>query len=100
MSFIDDCLAAERDQQDEKVKEELYNAFYLDGATDAAFGRLPEYADPVYLEGYCNKLKELPKDPATGKIQHYSPRQQFAYGFVDSPDPCSYEAQSSYSDEF
>ncbi len=100
MAFIDDCLAQERDQRDEKIKEDIYNTLYLDGATDAAFGRLPEYADPAYLEGYCNKLKQLPKDLATGKIQHYTPRQHFAYGFVDTPDPCFYQAQSHYSDEF
>ena len=83
MAFIDECLVQDRDHQDEQVKEDHYTTFYLDGAADAAFGRLPEYADPAYLEGYCNKLKQLPQDPETGKLQHYTPRQHFAYGFMD-----------------
>jgi hypothetical protein len=86
MTFINDCLAESRDARDEGIKEELYHSRYLDGATDAAFGQLPQYADPVYLEGYCNKLKELPTDSETGKIQHYSPRLQFAFGFIDGAE--------------
>ncbi len=86
MAFIDDCLAEARDLRNAQIQEDLYNSLYLDGAADAAFGRLPEYADPVYLEGYCNKLKQLPKDPETGKIQHYSPRQQFAFGYIDGAE--------------
>jgi hypothetical protein len=58
-------------------------------------GRLPEYADPVYLEGYCNKLKELPKDSETGRIQHCSPRQHFAFGHIDGA-----EKFCSCNDEF
>lgn len=73
MAFIDDCLVEARDLRHAQIQEDLYNSLYLDGSADAAFGRLPEYADPVYLEGYCNKLKQLPKDPETGKLQHYSP---------------------------
>lgn len=95
MSFQADNLAAARDSRDEAIKADLYTSLYLDGATDAAFGQLPQYADPVYLEGYCNKLKELPKDPETGKIQHYSPRQHFAFGHIDGS-----EQFSTYNDEF
>jgi hypothetical protein len=95
MSFIDDCLAAARDTRDEQIKADLYSSLYFDGATDAAFGRLPEYADPVYLEGYCNKLKELPKDSETGRIQHCSPRQHFAFGHIDGA-----EKFCSCNDEF
>ncbi|PSB32326.1 hypothetical protein C7B82_05830 [Stenomitos frigidus ULC18] len=86
MTFIDDYLAEVRDSRDENTKADLYTSLYLDGADAAAFGRLPEYADPVYLEGYCNKLKELPKDPETGKLQHYSPRQHFAFGYIDGAE--------------
>jgi hypothetical protein len=95
MAFLDDCLAEARDIRDEQIKTDLYTSLYLDGATDAAFGRLPEYADPVYLEGYCNKLKELPRDPETGKIQHYTPRQHFAFGYMDGS-----EKFCTYNDEF
>jgi hypothetical protein len=63
---------------------------YLNGSTDAGFGHLPQYADDTYLEGYIAALKRLPTDDS-GKIQHYSRYQHFAYGYVDSPDPCHYE---------
>ena len=86
MTFVDDCIAEARDRRDETIKADHYNTLYLDGAADAAFGRLPEYANPVYLDGYCNKLKELPQDPETGKLQHYSPRQHFAFGYIDGAE--------------
>jgi hypothetical protein len=98
MAFIDDCLAEARDESNERVQQELYDRF-LDGKTDAAFGQLPEYNDPTYLEGYIAGVKELPTDPDTRKLQHYSPHQSFAFGFVDTPDPCSYQSQSLF-DEF
>ncbi len=87
MAFLDDCLAHERDQRDQKVREELYDRFTL-GKADAAFGRMPEYSDELYLEGYFAGLKTLPTDPETGKIQHYSPRSHFAFGMMDGVDEC------------
>ncbi len=90
MSFITDCLAEERDQRDEATREALYESSYLDGSNDAAFGRLPEYTDDAYLEGYVAALKKLPRK-ADGRIHHYSPRQHFAFGYIDSPDPCYYD---------
>ncbi|KAM3090899.1 hypothetical protein ACKFKF_34105 [Phormidesmis sp. 146-12] len=89
MTFIDDCRADDRDQRDEKTRQDIYETQYLDGQTDAAFGQLPRYADPGYLEGYVTKLQQLPKDEA-GRIIHYSPTQHFAFGWVDTPDPCYY----------
>ncbi len=77
-SYIADSIRAEREERDNKIREERY----LDGATDAAFGRLPELSDEDYLAGYVAKLKELPKDP-TGRIIHHSPRQSFAFGYMD-----------------
>jgi len=56
------------------------------GATDAAFGRLPQFANDPYLEGYIKKIRELPID-ADGCIIHHSPTRQFAWGYVDSPEP-------------
>ena len=91
MAFIDDCLADERDERDGRIREALYENF-LEGKTDAAFGRMPEYNDELYLEGYIAGIKELPVDSETKKIQHYSPRQQFAFGWVDG-DP-------EYRDQF
>jgi len=63
------------------------------GATDAAFGTLPQYANDAYLAGYCTKLKELPRDES-GKLSHYKPTQHFAFGYVDTPE------QSRAADEF
>jgi hypothetical protein len=60
---------------------------YADGATDAGFGQPPQFADDDYLAGYIATIKHLPRD-AEGKILHSSPRQHFAFGLVDSPDPC------------
>jgi hypothetical protein len=73
-----------------RQQDEAAQALYLDGCTDAGFGQLPQYADETYLAGYMATIKNLPTD-ARGKIQHYSPRQHFAFGYVDSPDPCHCE---------
>jgi hypothetical protein len=77
-AFIVDSIRAERDRQADNIRAERH----LDGATDAALGRLPEFVDEDYLAGYVGKLKELPRD-GEGRIVHYSPNQHFAYGFID-----------------
>jgi hypothetical protein len=69
-------------QQDQAALER-----YADGSTDAGFGQLPQFADDDYLAGYIATIQRLPRD-AEGRILHYSPRQHFAFGLVDSPDPC------------
>lgn len=84
MAFIDDCLAQERDEREERIRQNLYDRF-LEGKTDAAFGRMPKYNESVYLDGYLAGLKELPIDPKTQKIQRHNSNQPFAYGFVDTP---------------
>jgi hypothetical protein len=86
-AFID-SIQVEMAQQ----ADAAYSDRYLEGSTDAAFGHLPEYADDAYLAGYIAKLKELPKGD-DGHIQHYSPRQHFAFGRMDDPNP-------SVGDEF
>ncbi|MDX2098879.1 MAG: hypothetical protein SFW36_13975 [Leptolyngbyaceae cyanobacterium bins.59] len=98
MAFIHDRLAEERDEREDRIRAELYDHF-LEGKTDAAFGRMPEHNDPTYLEGYVAGIKELPTDATTGKIQRSTPQQHFAMGFVDTPDPCFYQSQSHF-DEF
>lgn len=97
MAFIDDCLAQQRDEREDSVRQVAYDS-YVEGKTDAAFGRMPEYNDPAYLEGYVAGIKELPTDPVTRKIQHSTPRQHFAMGFVDTPDPCFYQSQSGFEE--
>jgi hypothetical protein len=62
--------------------ERSAQAMRLEGMTDAAFGRLPRFAHDAYLEGYCQKLKQLPQN-IDGEIQHPSPHKRFAHGWVD-----------------
>ncbi len=85
MTFIDDCLVKERDLREERIRQEHYDRF-LEGKTDAAFGRMPEYQDSTYLEGYVAGVKELPIDPETDRIQHYPPQQHFAFGYIDGAE--------------
>jgi hypothetical protein len=47
------------------------------GATDAAFGELPQYANEAYLLGYVAQIKDLPRDD-TGKVQH-KPQQFYCW---------------------
>ncbi|MEM6838472.1 MAG: hypothetical protein AAF609_16645 [Cyanobacteria bacterium P01_C01_bin.120] len=65
------------------------------GATDAACGRLPQFANNPYLEGYLAKLKELPTDD-DGCIIHHSPSKYFSWGYVDTPRarPCLQRIQT------
>jgi hypothetical protein len=81
--FEIECARDERDRQQAEAAQDLYE----DGCTDAGFGQLPRYVDEAYLAGYLATIKALPRD-GSGQIQHYSPRQQFAFGYVDSPDAC------------
>ncbi len=73
------------DQQD-KIAED----FYLDGLTDGAHSQLPRWNHEPYLRGYLEGLKRIPTDPA-GRIAHPNPHQHFAFGWVDTPDPCCEE---------
>jgi hypothetical protein len=84
MSFL--TQFSNRTESPSQGTESLYTA----GETDASFGRLPEFADAGYLEGYVAQLKKLPQDE-TGRIRHYTPRQHFAFGYVETPDPCFYD---------
>lgn len=78
-----DQLNQERCEQQDRAALERY----ADGSTDAGFGQLPQFADPDYLAGYIATIQRLPRD-AQGKIIHSSPHQHFAFGLIDSPDPC------------
>lgn len=82
-SFTVDSIEFDRDRQADNIRAERHFA----GATDAALGRLPEYADDDYLTGYVNKLKELPINDR-GRIVHHSPNQHFAYGYTDGIGRC------------
>lgn len=63
----------------------IFTKGYLDGSEDAAFGQIPQRNDEDYLAGYLAAVRRLPTNQE-GKIQHYSPQQHFAYGWLDSPD--------------
>jgi hypothetical protein len=62
MALLVEMLADERDVQDDAARLSIYQTRFIDGENDAAFGRLPEYADAGYLEGYVGGLKKLPQD--------------------------------------
>jgi hypothetical protein len=64
----------------------LVSQDFLNGCEDAAFGQLPRYPHEDYLTGYISTVRKLPLNP-DGTISHYSPKQHFAFGQVDSPDP-------------
>jgi hypothetical protein len=82
MAFVDECLAVERDTQDELARLSNYQTWYIDGENDARFGRMPEYAHDAYLEGYVAQLKQLPINEQ-GRLIHYHPSQHFAFGWID-----------------
>lgn len=83
-------LHLEADQQRIEQSEAIRNERFLDGSSDAAFGQLPRFTEPDYLAGYTAKLKELPTN-ADGSIRYRAPGSGFAFGWVDSPDPTSYD---------
>ena len=82
MTALVERLADWRDEQNDAVKLDIYQTRFVDGENDATFGRLPEYADLGYLEGYVAQLRKLPKD-SEGRLIHYSPRQHFGFGYID-----------------
>lgn len=106
MSLITDCQADECErhecseavQRESKTCQEIDETYYTDGANDAAFGRLPVYAHEAYLEGYVAQLKKQPRDES-GKIQHYSPRQHFAFGWMDGVGDYT-DGESNYDSIF
>jgi hypothetical protein len=90
--YCDDQIEQERIEANDAARSETLEtgiqAVRSLGATDAAFGRLPQFANEPYLEGYIKKIRELPTD-ANGAIIHHnpSPTRQFAWGYVDNPEP-------------
>jgi hypothetical protein len=98
MALLVEMLADERDVQNEAARLSIYQTRFIDGENDAAFGRLPEYADAGYLEGYVGRLKQLPKD-SEGRLVHYSPRQHFAFGYIDGIGDRS-DGESNYEYDF
>jgi hypothetical protein len=80
-------IECERERRDQE-QSEIATEWYSDGQADAGLGQLPRWTDEAYLAGYVSRLNQLPKNP-DGTIQHYTPRQHFAFGFMDSPDDCT-----------
>jgi hypothetical protein len=93
-----EMLADERDLQNEAARLSIYETRVSNGENDATFGRLPEYADAGYLEGYVGRLKRLPRD-SEGRLIHYSPRQHFAFGYIDGIGDCA-DGESNYGNDF
>lgn len=78
----------EQEAKQRDIDQQRYER-YSEGATDAAFGQLPQYSDPDYLAGYVAKIRELPTDPETKRIKHYTAHQHFAFGYCDG-DPSEF----------
>jgi hypothetical protein len=87
-----DCERERRDEEQSAIAEggssTIAAEWYHEGQDDASGGRLARWADEAYLSGYVAALKELPKN-SDGTLKHYTPRQHFAFGFMDSPDDCT-----------
>lgn len=62
------------DQDQQEAGSQSIEEWRSLGATDAAFGDLPQYTNEAYLSGYVAQIKDLPRDK-TGKVQHQP--QQF-----------------------
>ena len=79
------------DQMQIEQRDSIAEDFYLDGVTDGAHSQLPRWNNADYLRGYLVGISRIPADPA-GRIEHPAsypnPYQQFAFGLIDSPDPC------------
>jgi hypothetical protein len=98
MAFVHECLAVERDTQEELARSSNYQTWYIDGENDARFGRMPEYAHDAYLEGYVAQLKQLPTNEQ-GRLIHYHPSQHFAFGYIDGIGDRA-DGESNYEYDF
>lgn len=54
MTYLLDRDQAQRLEQDEAIEE-----IYLSGITDAADGRLPAMAEIIYLQGFCEGMRQF-----------------------------------------
>ena len=72
MTYLLDRDQAQRQQQDEAIE-----AIYLEGVSDAADGRLPAMPDLIYLQGFCEGMRQLRMQvrlapiPAATEVQEY-----------------------------
>ncbi|PSB27933.1 hypothetical protein [Chlorogloea sp. CCALA 695] len=51
------CIDRDQDQRLESY--EAIEAIYLEGISDAADGRLPAMPDVIYLQGFCEGMRQL-----------------------------------------
>ncbi len=51
--------ALELEQEQRLIQEQCIEEIYLDGIGDGADGRLPAMAEIIYLQGYCEGMRQL-----------------------------------------
>jgi len=51
----------ERDQEQQRIQDEAIEEIYLSGITDAADGCFPQMSEVVYLQGYCQGMRDYPR---------------------------------------
>jgi len=49
------------DQEQQRIQDEAIEEIYLSGITDAADGRLPAMAEIIYLQGFCEGMRNYPR---------------------------------------
>lgn len=49
------------DQQQRLEQYEALEEIYLSGITDAADGRFPQISEVIYLQGYCQGMRDYPR---------------------------------------
>ena len=51
----------DRDQEQRLEQYEAIEEIYLSGISDAADGRFPQMAEIIYLQGYCQGMRDYPR---------------------------------------
>jgi hypothetical protein len=51
----------DRDQEQQRIQDEAIEEIYLSGITDAADGCFPQMSEVVYLQGYCQGMRDYPR---------------------------------------
>lgn len=57
------CIDRDQDQRQEQY--EAVEEIYLSGISDAADGRFPQMSEIIYLQGYCQGMRDYPRREVT-----------------------------------
>lgn len=59
MSIINMTYASELEQISRQAEDAAIEAFFLDGVHDGFEGNKPQYSEIIYLQGYCQGMKNF-----------------------------------------